>query len=83
MCLELLSVFALIVLYVALWSASLRLTIEGKVSKIENTCLKTIIYFSDGRYMTFNSVPRKPLTLGEYYVITYNGFGEIFSIKQQ
>lgn len=38
---------------------------------------KTKITFEDGRFMEFNGITAKPIEIGKYYVITYNGLKEI------
>lgn len=41
-----------------------------------------IIYFTDGREKEL-SVPDKPLLVGKYYFINYNGLQEIISIEER
>jgi len=37
----------------------------------------TKITFEDGRFMDFRGVTAKPIEIGKYYIITYNGLKEI------
>lgn len=40
------------------------------------------VFFADGREKVF-SVPDKPLDAGKYYIIKYNGLGEITDISEK
>ena len=40
-----------------------------------------VIHFADGREKSFEVVPPKPIEAGKYYIIDYNGLGEIISVQ--
>lgn len=41
-----------------------------------------VVTFVDGREKEFRNIPLKPLNVGEYYQITYNGMNEITEIAR-
>lgn len=53
---------------------------DGKSVKIETKYITKkffVINFEDGREKEFTNIPSKPLNVGSYYTIKYNGLGEI------
>lgn len=57
---------------------------KDKIVTEKNTTIKKvyIVYFVDGREKII-SIPYKPLLVGKYYIITYNGLNEIINIEEK
>lgn len=56
------------------------ITQETESGNLRFTCS---VKFEDGRSIKFNSISSKPIELGKYYRIIYNGFYIIIEIEEQ
>lgn len=70
-----------IAVYIA---SSSRYNIEGRITKLYQGSANgpTTVYFEDGRQKTFQGIPKRPVKIGGYYYIVYNGFDYILSIEE-